>query len=79
MYDTTTAKSKAIFYFKDGNTCTFYSTVREDSKGQQQGINGLVRRLVLGKFKGKYKTALICDATTGQQLQKFVNDKEIKL
>ncbi len=70
------SKSKVIVYFLDGNTRTFYSFPNRDKIGTHVGINSL-KAMLTGKFKGKYKTALIVDVATENQIHKFVDDIQI--
>lgn len=78
------AAFKAIVYFKDGNTRTFYSYHTsynaQDKKvivNDQIALNKL-NRLIQTKYTGKYITALIYHKDTGRQIAKYCYNRLIQ-
>jgi hypothetical protein len=78
------AAFKAIVYFKDGNTRTFYSfhtSYNAQEKkiivNDQIALNKL-NRLIERKFTGKYITALVYHKDTGRQIAKYCYDRLIQ-
>lgn len=73
------AKYKLVIYFKDKahlpegkQHTTLFSCEHRDKKGDT-GLNAL-KKLVTGRFKGTFLTALIYDNQTGVLLHKWVFD-----
>lgn len=70
----------AVVYFKnqpDGTGRKFYSRDYPNSRsGTRKPELGLKRlqQMITSKFKGKYNTAIIYDAVSGEQKEKYVND-----
>lgn len=78
------ATFKAVVYFKDGNTRTFYSFhTNYDAQekkvlvNDQMALNKL-SRLIERKFLGKYITALVYHKQTGKQVAKYCYDRLIQ-
>ena len=74
-----TAKYKLVVYFKNKTHLpptkqhnTFFSCHHRDKKGED-GLKAL-KKLVTGRFRGTYLTALIYDNQTGALLHKWVFD-----
>lgn len=61
-----------VIYLLNKTRLTFYSVVDEDKKSNEKSINGMIRRLLTTKYRGKYNTALIFDNATGTMIQKYV-------
>lgn len=82
--DQAKATFKAVVYFKDGNTRTFYSfhtsydaTEKKVFINDQTALNKL-SRLIERKFAGKYITALVYHKDTGRQVAKYCYDRLIQ-
>jgi hypothetical protein len=78
------ATFKAIIYFKDGNTRTFYSfhtcynaQEKKVIVNDQMALNKL-NRLIQTKYTGKYITALIYHKDTGRQIAKYCYNRLIQ-
>ena len=78
------AAFKAVVYFKDGNTRTFYSyhtSYNAQEKkiivNDQIALNKL-NRLIQTKYTGKYITALIYHKDTGRQIAKYCYNRLIQ-
>lgn len=44
---------------------------RKGNQTKERAIKGLIRRIINGKFKGKYKVAIIYDNISGDELYKW--------
>lgn len=82
--DPNNAVFKAVVYFKDGNTRTFYSyhtayNAQEKKVfiNDQTALNKL-SRLIETKFNGKYITALVYHKESGRQVAKYCYDRLIQ-
>ena len=78
------ATFKAVVYFKDGNTRTFYSfhtsydaQEKKVLVNDQTALNKL-SRLIERKYVGKYITALVYHKQTGRQVAKYCYDRLIQ-
>jgi len=74
---------KLIVYFNDGNERTFYNyhtCYNAESKSviidEKSALNKL-HNLILYKFNGKYKTAIILHKETNKQIYRYVNGRLI--
>jgi hypothetical protein len=78
LYDKNTSLSRAVVYLKTGERKVYYSFLREDKKGQQVGIGGLVRRIINEKHRGQYNTALIYNnpGRDEQPMHKYVEGRK---
>jgi hypothetical protein len=78
------ATFKAVIYFKDGNTRTFYSYhTSYDAKEKKVFVNdqtalNKLSKLIEHKFSGKYITALVYHKETGRQVAKYCYDRLIQ-
>lgn len=78
------ATFKAVVYFKDGNTRTFYSFYTSyDAQEKKVLINdqtalNKLNRLIERKYAGKYITALVYHKQTGRQVAKYCYDRLIQ-
>ena len=78
------ATFKAVVYFKDGNTRTFYSFhTSYDAQEKKVLINdqtalNKLSRLIERKFAGQYITALVYHKDTGRQVAKYCYDRLIQ-
>ncbi|MBN1989393.1 MAG: hypothetical protein JW783_08360 [Bacteroidales bacterium] len=61
LYDPKLSRFKLWVSLKgnDAKNEIFYSFIKEDEKGDTASINGIVRRLIEGKLKNKYITAIL--------------------
>lgn len=66
------SKVKVLVYMMNGSSQTHYSFISEDKKGVSKVIQGMTRRLLFGRYNGKYNTAIFYDNTTGEEIQKWV-------
>ena len=77
-YDKLKSKTVLIVFFRDGNNRTFYSNYRKDYKSENAWIENakdLVKRLLIYKWKDKYKNAVLYNNKTGKKLQRWTNDE----
>jgi hypothetical protein len=82
--DPAKAAFKAVIYFKDGNTRTFYSfhtcynaQEKKIIVNDQMALNK-INRLIEQKYNGKYITALVYHKDTGRQIAKYCYDRLIQ-
>jgi len=82
--DPSKASFKLLIYFKNGSRRTFYnyhSSYNAELKKiiicEKTGLNKLIR-MILHKFNGAYKTALIYHLESGTQVMKYCYDKQIQ-
>ena len=72
MFNPHTAKYKLWVAFKDGRTRVYYSLTNYDRQRNDKSIHTLIDRFINGvPFKGKYKSAIIYDNTTGKEVKRF--------
>jgi hypothetical protein len=55
------SRFKLVVYLINGKSHRYYSLKNEENKNEKVAIAGMVRRLLLKKHKGQYKTALLYD------------------
>lgn len=67
------SRFKMVIYLLNGDCHRYYSLKNEEKKNDKVAIAGMVRRLLLHRYKGKYKTALLYDlkSTSGEPFQKW--------
>jgi len=76
FYSHKNSLTKLVMWFYDGNKRTFYSDLRYDKRGIENGVKKL-ETLVEVKFKGTYKTAIIYENLNGQELKKWIDGKRV--
>ena len=59
MYNKESSKIKMLVYLKNGKAEVYYSALKEDKKGVERAIKGLHQRILLGKLKLNYHTAIM--------------------
>lgn len=69
------SKFKMVIYLKNQAVKNYFSLVNEEKKGAEFVLQQMERRLLNGKHKGKYQTALIFDQKQDKLLRKYVNGK----
>lgn len=72
--DKTSALTKCIVYFYDGNAKTFYSLDKKHKNAKPDKALGMRRldKMLTGTFKGKWETAIIYEnQPNGAELVKY--------
>ena len=76
--DKNNGKSKAIVWFYDGNTITFYSRLSKDKISIETGLNTLEAMLKSPNFIGKHKTVVMYEnRPNGTQLRKYIDGNRV--
>jgi len=69
------SKFKLVVYLKSQSVKHYFSLTNEEKRGDDYVINQMERRLLDGKHKGKYQTALFFDQKQDKLIRKYVNGK----
>lgn len=72
LFNSDLSRYKMVIYLLNKDKHVYYSIVSEDKKGEDKSIGAMVRRLLEGKYRKKYNTALVYDNSTGDLIQKYV-------
>lgn len=70
LFDANLSRFKVVIYLLNRERCVFYSLIEEDKKNPDRSLSGMVRRLLLDRYRKKYNTALVYD--NGSLIQKYV-------